>query len=639
MKDLSSLEQLDLSENQFTELPDVIPSLTKLTSLSLAQNKLQVLNKEIGYLSLLQGLDLSNNNLTELPEEIGNLKSLTYLFSSENQISILPSSIENFTELLNLDLSANEFSELPQQIMALTSLQTLSLNNNHITLIPDDISTLGNLNHLNLSGNQFRNLPEALIRREGLFIEYIDTPYYNEIHAIATNQTPLQQWQQAHNSSDLIDLLSKKAGFSESEKMSSHQNLLSLNEKIESQTSRANDDSASSENLSVRLGAMLEFFHTQVENQNVFSKLITSFNRFLIESSSWNSQTSQAGDDPKRRQSILSHQLLTILSEIYEKRNDNDFLKSVEQIIDDSLEDCRDRNSLLMYSLANFCQRKSVDELNSMMTDRPLQLFDYLKNQLLYNYFLNLGQERVDEMKNGIQGVTDPNPHFTEDVEVLLNYLRIYNINFKDKLDLDLPNIKFQSYYTMKEYKPSDEQIREFADIANEYKDGNKLPLCQHLASIASANFDKSLPITNPEILELSLVKERNQKIIEIAGEFMELFENYASKESISDSVYTSKIDQIKDFKDLLTKEQFQQIFQNSLSQLASRQQPATEFTPNEIKAIEEKFSKFFKDNLGIEVKKQQNETSQLSPSQTVSGVTARPASSQSRSPEIYSIM
>jgi hypothetical protein len=78
--DLYNLTQLNLNNNQLTDLPKEIGNLTKLTHLNLNNNQLTDLPKEIGNLTNLMYLKIENNQLTELPEEICNLMHLTWLY-------------------------------------------------------------------------------------------------------------------------------------------------------------------------------------------------------------------------------------------------------------------------------------------------------------------------------------------------------------------------------------------------------------------------------------------------------------------------------------------------------------------------------------------------------------------------------
>ena len=74
---LVNLTELNLYNNQLTELPKEITNLVNLTELGLSGNLLTELPKEITNLVNLTVLGLSNNQLTKLPKEIDNLVNLT----------------------------------------------------------------------------------------------------------------------------------------------------------------------------------------------------------------------------------------------------------------------------------------------------------------------------------------------------------------------------------------------------------------------------------------------------------------------------------------------------------------------------------------------------------------------------------
>jgi len=102
---LRNLRQLDLSNNELTELPRRISKLKKLQYLNLGQNNLTALPDEICNLTNLSHLYLSNNELTKLPEKIGKLKKLKSLLLSGNVFSErLPASL--------CELSRNVLAEI-----------------------------------------------------------------------------------------------------------------------------------------------------------------------------------------------------------------------------------------------------------------------------------------------------------------------------------------------------------------------------------------------------------------------------------------------------------------------------------------------------------------------------------------------
>jgi internalin A len=81
----------------------------------------------------LTELDLSDQQITEIPKEIGDLISLQYLGLNNNQIAKLPESIGNLSSLLHLDINKNQIVEIPESISNLTCLQSLNLYSNQIT--------------------------------------------------------------------------------------------------------------------------------------------------------------------------------------------------------------------------------------------------------------------------------------------------------------------------------------------------------------------------------------------------------------------------------------------------------------------------------------------------------------------------
>src|SRR3990172_7829151 len=96
-EELTNLQQLDLRQNQITEIPP-----------------------EIGQLSNLQKLILDGNRITEIPLEIGQLSNLHWLDITGDP-----------------DYNGKKFTEIPPIITQLTNLQVLILDNNQITKITE----------------------------------------------------------------------------------------------------------------------------------------------------------------------------------------------------------------------------------------------------------------------------------------------------------------------------------------------------------------------------------------------------------------------------------------------------------------------------------------------------------------------
>jgi len=165
---LTNLQLLDLSSNQFSALPKEIGQLTNLRSLDLSSNQLSALPKEIGQLTNLRSLDLNSNKLLYLSNEISRLDNLQSLNLHSNKLSHLPKEISQLSNLKSLGLTINKLSTLPKEINQLTNLQYLRLRNNELSTIPNEIGQLVNLQSLELDNNELSNLPKEICQLHNL---------------------------------------------------------------------------------------------------------------------------------------------------------------------------------------------------------------------------------------------------------------------------------------------------------------------------------------------------------------------------------------------------------------------------------------------------------------------------------------
>ena len=162
---LTSLEQLDLYDNDLTALPpNIFAGLTNLRQLNLWHNDLATLSPNVFTdLTNLRVLDLDDNDFTDIPPNVfAGLTNLRTMWLNDTRLTTLPPSIfAGLTSLEYLVVSGNEFTTLPPDVFAgLTSLETLSLRNNFLTTLPPDIFTgLTNLRTLLLHDNHLTTLP------------------------------------------------------------------------------------------------------------------------------------------------------------------------------------------------------------------------------------------------------------------------------------------------------------------------------------------------------------------------------------------------------------------------------------------------------------------------------------------------
>lgn len=85
------MQQLDLSRNLLTKIPDEVNNLIELQYLNLASNKLKCLPRNLQQLERLQKLDLSNNEIMEIYDVVGvnQLIDLKVLYLSRNPLNSL----------------------------------------------------------------------------------------------------------------------------------------------------------------------------------------------------------------------------------------------------------------------------------------------------------------------------------------------------------------------------------------------------------------------------------------------------------------------------------------------------------------------------------------------------------------------
>ncbi|KAF9905481.1 hypothetical protein BX616_001005 [Lobosporangium transversale] len=158
---LTQLKTLRLCANQITSLPHTLARLDKLESLSLGSvyggNLLTTFPADcIQHMLGLRELDLSHNKLCFLPADIGHPHShLRQLNASDNKLEAIPKSIGLCRELRNLNLGRNQLTSLPTEIADLKQLDTLDLSENLLCVIPGDVADFLTKTTLLLTGNPF----------------------------------------------------------------------------------------------------------------------------------------------------------------------------------------------------------------------------------------------------------------------------------------------------------------------------------------------------------------------------------------------------------------------------------------------------------------------------------------------------
>jgi Leucine-rich repeat (LRR) protein len=150
------LRVLDIQENSFYTIPNIIFNLTKLKKLNIYSNAIKKIPDGIGALTQLTDLCLSYCNIEILPDSMGQLKQLKTLDLSYNYIYSLPKSMTELKNLESVNLASNglRIEDICPFLLELPQLKYVYLNALLLSQLSDAFYTLKNLHYLNLSENQ-----------------------------------------------------------------------------------------------------------------------------------------------------------------------------------------------------------------------------------------------------------------------------------------------------------------------------------------------------------------------------------------------------------------------------------------------------------------------------------------------------
>jgi len=152
-----TLEILDLSHNQLSELPADFPRLHQLKILFCSDNLFASLPAVLGQCPQLTMIGFRANQISLVPASSLPLH-LRWLVLTDNRITELPSAIGNCTSLQKLMLAGNQLKSLPPSISNCTNLELLRISSNKFSAFPDALFDLPNLSWLAFAGNPLSNL-------------------------------------------------------------------------------------------------------------------------------------------------------------------------------------------------------------------------------------------------------------------------------------------------------------------------------------------------------------------------------------------------------------------------------------------------------------------------------------------------
>lgn len=131
------------------------------THLNISENLTQFPTEIFELADSLETLDLSNNQLSELPQDLGRLINLKVIFCSNNLFTSLPAMLSTCPKLEMIGFKSNQIEEVPATALPLQT-RWLILTDNKITQLPEKLGQLLRLEKLALAGNQLTHLPQSL---------------------------------------------------------------------------------------------------------------------------------------------------------------------------------------------------------------------------------------------------------------------------------------------------------------------------------------------------------------------------------------------------------------------------------------------------------------------------------------------
>ncbi|WP_210441695.1 leucine-rich repeat-containing protein kinase family protein [Vibrio crassostreae] len=156
-----SLEILDLSGNQLSELPQELTQLTNLRIIFASNNLFTHLPDVLGSLPKLEMIGFKTNQIKTVSEE-SLPAQLRWLILTDNAIEVLPNSLGERPRLQKLALAGNQLRALPESMEDLSNLELVRLSANQLTEFPEFLIKLPKLAWLAFAGNPFCKHPSSL---------------------------------------------------------------------------------------------------------------------------------------------------------------------------------------------------------------------------------------------------------------------------------------------------------------------------------------------------------------------------------------------------------------------------------------------------------------------------------------------
>jgi leucine-rich repeat protein SHOC2 len=179
IKNKDSVEYLSLLNNELEELPKNILLLKQLKVLNVSNNKLLYLPEWIDSLEHLEELHCRSNVITKLPMSICRLKKLKIIDLWNNKLASVPKCLREL-KLQSLNFGSNSFNSIPLTVYNIVCLETLDFSNNNINNISMEISLMKSLREVNFSDNHLFQMPKEIKQLQSLEILYIGGNNFQE---------------------------------------------------------------------------------------------------------------------------------------------------------------------------------------------------------------------------------------------------------------------------------------------------------------------------------------------------------------------------------------------------------------------------------------------------------------------------
>ena len=148
-----TLEILDLSDNNLSELPENFGQLKHLKIIFFARNKFTAFPKVLATCNSLKMIGFKSNQIETVPEN-SFPKFMNWLILTDNKIKALPKSIGKCQLLQKFLIAGNQLTHLPAELQNCKNLELVRIAANKLTLIPDWLVEMPKLSWLAFGGNK-----------------------------------------------------------------------------------------------------------------------------------------------------------------------------------------------------------------------------------------------------------------------------------------------------------------------------------------------------------------------------------------------------------------------------------------------------------------------------------------------------